>query len=63
MTKPEKVWQAALGELQLQMTKATFDTWVKQTHVVAYEDGTFIIGVQNGYAKDWLENRLHATIK
>jgi chromosomal replication initiator protein len=61
--KPEKVWQAALGELQLQMTKATFDTWVKQTHVVAYEDGTFIIGVQNGFAKDWLENRLHATIQ
>jgi chromosomal replication initiator protein len=63
MMKPEKVWQAALGELQLQMTKATFDTWVKQTHVVAYEDGTFIIGVQNGYAKDWLENRLLGTVK
>jgi chromosomal replication initiator protein len=61
--KPEKVWQAALGELQLQMTKATFDTWVKQTHVLAYEDGTFIIGVQNGYAKDWLENRLMGTVK
>jgi chromosomal replication initiator protein len=61
--KPEIVWQAALGELQLQMTKATFDTWVKQTHVVAYEDGTFIIGAQNGFAIDWLENRLHATIQ
>jgi chromosomal replication initiator protein len=60
--KPAKVWQAALGELQLQLTKATFDTWVKQTRVLAYEDGTFVIGVQNGYAKDWLENRLRATI-
>jgi chromosomal replication initiator protein len=58
-----RVWLAALSELQLQMTKATFDTWVKQTHVVAYEDGTFIIGVQNGYAKDWLENRLMGTVK
>ncbi len=63
MMKPEKVWQATLGELQLQMTKATFDTWVKQTRVLAYEDGTFIIGVQNGYAKDWLENRLLGTVK
>ena len=60
--KPAAVWQTALGELQLRMTKATFDTWVKQTHVVAYEDGTFIIGVHNGFAKDWLENRLHGTI-
>lgn len=63
MMKPEKVWQAALGELQLQMTKATFDTWVKQTYVLAYEDGTFFIGVQNGYAKDWLENRLCGTVQ
>lgn len=63
LMKPEKVWQAVLGELQLQMTKATFDTWVKQTQVLAYEDGTFIIGVQNGYAKDWLENRLRGTVK
>ncbi len=61
--KAEQIWQAALGELQLQMTKATFNTWVKNTSVVSYEDGTFIIGVQNAYVKDWLENRLLTTIK
>jgi len=49
--KPDQVWQAALGELQLQMTRATFDTWVKNTFVVSYEDGTFIIGVHNGYLR------------
>jgi len=59
----EKAWQAALGELQLQLTKPTFDTWVKNTHVISWEDGTFVIGVQNGYAKDWLENRLQPIIK
>jgi|YNPNPStandDraft_1061719.scaffolds.fasta_scaffold40324_2 chromosomal replication initiator protein len=63
MVNPQTVWQTALGELQMQMTKATFDTWVKPTHAIAYEDGTFIIGVQNGYAKDWLENRLMGVIK
>ena len=52
----EQAWQAALGELQLQLTKATFDTWLKNTHVVSCEDNTFLIGVHNGYAKDWLEN-------
>ena len=59
----EQAWQAALGELQLQLTKATFDTWLKNTHVVSCEDNTFLIGVHNGYAKDWLENRLLTTIK
>ncbi|MFQ6016355.1 MAG: chromosomal replication initiator protein DnaA [Anaerolineae bacterium] len=60
---PEKAWQAALGELQLQMTKATFDTWVKNTYLVAYEDGVFIIGVHTSYAAEWLENRLQFLIK
>ncbi len=59
----EQIWQAALGELQLQMTKATFDTWVKDTRVISYEDGTFIIGAHTAYAKDWLENRLMVTVK
>jgi chromosomal replication initiator protein len=59
----EHAWQAALGELQLQLTQATFDTWVKNTRVISYEDGTFLIGVRSGYAKDWLENRLLTTIK
>jgi len=61
--KANQIWQAALGELQLQMTKATFDTWVKNTHVVSFEDGTFIIGVHNAFTKDWLENRLLTTVK
>ena len=59
----EQAWQAALGELQLQLTKATFDTWVKSTYVVGSEDGTYVVGVHNAYAKDWLENRLLTTIK
>jgi chromosomal replication initiator protein len=58
-----QIWQAALGELQLQMTKATFDTWLKGTYAIAYEDGTFIIGTHSTYAKEWLENRLATQIK
>ena len=61
--KAEQIWQAALGELQLQMTKATFDTWVKNTTLMSFEDGTFLVGVHSGFAKDWLENRLLTIIK
>jgi chromosomal replication initiator protein len=57
------VWEAAKGELQLQMTKATYDTWISNTFPLAYEDGTFIIGVHNTYAKEWLENRLQTIIR
>ncbi len=47
-------WQAVLGQLQLEMAKATFDTWVRDAAFVAFEDGSYIIGVKNAYARDWL---------
>lgn len=58
-----RLWQAAQGELQLQMTRATYDTWLKGTFAVSYEDGLLIVGTENPYAKEWLENRLLGTIK
>ncbi len=61
--KPEQVWSAALGELQMQMTQATFDTWLRGSKLLKSEDGLFVVAVKNGYAKDWLENRLLTTIK
>jgi chromosomal replication initiator protein len=61
--KPDLVWSACLGELQLQMTQATFDTWLRGAKFIRYEDGSFVVGVKNGYAKDWLEHRLLPTIK
>lgn len=63
MTMVDQVWQAALGQLQLQMTRATFDTWVKNTHVVSQNHEIMVIGTKSAYAKDWLENRLIATIR
>lgn len=59
----ERHWQAALGQLQMELPRATFDTWVRDADYLAYEDGTFIIGVRNAYARDWLEDRLLATTK
>ncbi|HEY4691587.1 MAG TPA: chromosomal replication initiator protein DnaA [Anaerolineae bacterium] len=61
--KAAQVWQAALGELQLQMTRPTFETWVKPSKVIAYEDGEFIIAVPSAFSKDWLERKLLSTVK
>lgn len=56
--KPEQAWQAALGQLQMEMPKAAFDTWVRNAEFISYEDGSFIISVPNAYARDWLHSRL-----
>jgi len=60
--KAEQAWQAALGQLQMDMPKASFDTWVRNAEIVSYEDNVFIVGVQNAYARDWLESRLTSKI-
>lgn len=62
MMSPEQAWKATLGELELQMTKATFNTWLKGTKLITFEADEYVIGVRNDYAKDWLENRLQDTI-
>ncbi|MEM7336487.1 MAG: chromosomal replication initiator protein DnaA [Chloroflexota bacterium] len=59
---PESAWKATLGELELQMTKATFNTWLRDATLLSCDDDVFVIGVRNDYAKDWLENRLRDTI-
>ncbi len=60
----QRLWQAALGELELQMTRAMFDTWLRDTRCIALEDDhCLVIGVKNGYAVEWLENRLYTVIQ
>jgi len=59
----KQLWQAALGELQMEMPRATFDTWVRDAELLTFEDGSFVIGVQNAYARDWLQERLLSTVK
>jgi chromosomal replication initiator protein len=59
----EQIWQTVLGQLQMEMPRTTFETWVRDTSLVTHEDGTFVVGTPNAYAKDWLENRLTSSVK
>ena len=56
-------WDAALGQLALEMPRATFDTWLKGARLLAYAEHTIVIGVRDKHKKDWLENRLAGTVR
>jgi len=60
---PEKAWQAAVANLESDMSRATFSTWVKPTHLVEFSDDTFVIGCINAYGRDWLSDRLTTTLQ
>lgn len=58
----EQAWQTVLAQLQMDMPRASFDTWVRDTRPVGYENGTLTVGVRNAYARDWLDSRLAASV-
>jgi chromosomal replication initiator protein len=57
------LWQTALAELELQMTHATFDAWLRGTHADPASNGTLIVRTKNKYAVEWLDNRLRPAIE
>jgi chromosomal replication initiator protein len=58
----EEIWQAALGEIELSISKANFITWFKNTSIFSIEDGRVVLSVPNGFAKEWLENKYNIHI-
>lgn len=46
----------------MEMSKASYETWVKPAELLQYEGNLFTIGVQNAYACDWLKSRLSGTV-
>jgi chromosomal replication initiator protein len=59
----QEIWEAALGELQLQVSKPNYDTWLKDTTGISYKEDVFVIGVPNVFIAEWLRSRLHSLIK
>ncbi len=58
----EQAWRATLGQLQMEMSKAAYDTWVRDASLVSCEGGECVVGVKNAYICDWLDNRLMDTV-
>ena len=58
-----EVWRAVLGELELQLPRPTFETWLKQTEGISSNDGSFVVEVPTPFAVAWLERRMYQTIQ
>lgn len=62
MLDHRNAWQAAVGQLQMEMSRASYETWVQPAELVRYENDLFTVGVPNAYACDWLKSRLTAKL-
>lgn len=58
----KKLWENALNEIELSISKANFGTWFKNTHIIKQEDGIVQLAVPNAFVRDWLSNKYHKFI-
>ncbi|HEY4498406.1 MAG TPA: chromosomal replication initiator protein DnaA [Candidatus Paceibacterota bacterium] len=61
MTK-EELWQAVLSEIELQISRPNFLTWLKNSRLIDAQDGTALIALPNNFAKEWVELKYHKLI-
>jgi len=59
-----QVWRAVLGELEISLSQATFETWFRRTALLRVDEptATFVLGVPSGFAKDWVDERYRSLI-
>ena len=58
----KELWDHCLIEIEVEVSKANFSTWFKNTSLVKEDGGTLYVGVPNEFVKDWLSNKFHKTI-
>ena len=58
----EEFWKAALGEIQVNISRANFLTWFKDTFIIEQKGDTIYLGVPSNFAREWLKNKYHKNI-
>lgn len=59
----QKLWQSALSELEIQISRPNFLTWLKNSSLVdKTPEGEATIALGNNFAKEWVENKYHKII-
>ena len=56
-------WKAVLGDLQVQVTRSTYDTWLKDTEGLSISTALLTVGVATSFASEWLERRMYQLIQ
>jgi chromosomal replication initiator protein len=58
----EQMWQSTLGEMEVQLTKAHFATWLKNSRPIEKKDDTLFVALQSNFAKTWVEEKYQKNI-
>ena len=59
----KEIWEAALGELQIQVSKPYYRTWLDKTVGLSYQNNQFVVGVPNTFVAEYLEQNQSSLIE
>jgi len=59
----QEIWEAALGELQVQVSKPNYRTWLEKTVGLSYQDNQFVVGVPSTFVAEYLSKNQHCLIE
>jgi chromosomal replication initiator protein len=59
----KEIWRRALSELQVQVSKPNYTTWLCDSQGLSYQDNVFIVGVPNVFVAEWLARRLYPLVR
>jgi chromosomal replication initiator protein len=60
---PQEIWETALGELQVQVSKPNYRTWFVKTTGMSYKGNQFVVGVPNTFAAEYLDKNQRSLIE
>ncbi|MBI2914191.1 MAG: chromosomal replication initiator protein DnaA, partial [Chloroflexi bacterium] len=58
----QRIWNVALGQLQIRVTRPNYDTWLKDTVGLEIANSHFIVGAPNEFVKEWLCTRMRSLV-
>ncbi|MEI6509732.1 MAG: chromosomal replication initiator protein DnaA [bacterium] len=58
----EHLWEEARKFLRRELSRPSYDTWLKNTRPLSLEDNVLLLGVPSDFARDWLQTRLYDSI-
>ncbi|HZT06260.1 MAG TPA: chromosomal replication initiator protein DnaA [Chloroflexota bacterium] len=57
-----RIWQSALGELQIQMRPEDFRTWFRDTDLLSFDGSKCVVGVENPFNLEWLSTKCNGLV-
>ncbi len=59
----QEIWDTALGELQLQVSRANYRTWLEKTKGLSYQENQLVLSVPNTFVAEYLDKNLRSLIE